>query len=88
MAIAPGTLCYIVKTEPGNEHMLGRVVTVVSGLQPMAERGGTLMYRIDAPWLRAERPRTLMYAPPSSLRPIAGPDPTSPAPREREPVTA
>jgi hypothetical protein len=32
------------------------------------------MHQIDAEWLRQERPRTRMYAPPSSLKPIAGPD--------------
>ena len=88
--IRPGTLCYIIRVEPGNEHYIGRVVTVVSGLRPMPERGGRPMHEIDAPWLRLERPRTRMFAPPSSLRPISGPDQEPDAPRERlpEPETA
>jgi len=83
--IATGTLCWIIRTEPGNESYIGRVVAVVSGLQPMPQRGGQQMQRIDAEWLRIERPRTLMFAPPCALRPIAWPDEISPAPREREP---
>jgi hypothetical protein len=83
-----GALAWIIRTETGNESMLGRVVTVVSGLQSMPQRGGAFMHLIDAEWLRIERPRTLMFAPPSALKPIAGPIKEPVAPRELIPEAA
>ena len=86
--IAPGTLCWIIKTEPRNEHMLRRVITVVSIAIPQPLRGNVPMHEIDAPWLRAEHPRTKFFAPPSSLRPIAGPGNDLVRVRHDEPVNA
>lgn len=78
--IETGTICYIIKTEPGNEHLLGRVVEVIGPALPAPERGGVLMHQIDADWLRAEYPRHRPYcAQPSHLRPIAGPGSPPPA---------
>jgi hypothetical protein len=75
MSIRPGTLCFIVKTLPGNEHLLGRVVEVIAPALPMPERGGVAMHEIDAEWLRQEHPGCRCFAPPSSLRPITPPAP-------------
>jgi hypothetical protein len=88
MSIPIGTLCWIVAAERGNEYMLGRVVTVVGHLEAMSARAGTRMHRVDALWGRIERPRCRLYAPPSSLRPIAGPEDEPVAPREHAPMAA
>jgi hypothetical protein len=83
-----GTICFVVKTEPGREHRLGRVVEVVSSLHPVPKRDGMLMYQVDAEWLRAERQQCRWYAAPAALRPISGPQTEPPATREPTPEYA
>ena len=73
MEIPVGTPCWIIGVEPGNEWLLGRVVEVVAPAVPMAERGNVRMHRIDAAWLRLERPNFLCFAPPAHLRPLTPP---------------
>jgi hypothetical protein len=68
-----GTLCYLVATDRGHEHLIGRVVEVIAPALPIPERGGVLMHRIDAPWLRSEWPRFHCFATPGQLRPITPP---------------
>ena len=86
MTIFPGTLCYVVRTAPGREHLLGRVVEVISPATPIPECGNLVMHLIDAAWARREFPRTHVYARPSCLLPIAPPAPTI-GQRTLEPVT-
>ncbi len=80
--IPTGTICYVIRTGPGNEHLLGRVVEVIGPALPVPERGGAVLHLIDAPWAQQEHPRTHLYARPSCLLPIAGPA-TPPAKRRR-----
>ena len=87
-AIKVGMDCWIIRTSPGNEDLLGRVVEVVSPALPLAQRGGVPMHEIDAPWLRADHPRCHCFAAPAQLLPIAGPSKPPLATRKREPEHA
>jgi hypothetical protein len=82
--IATGTLCFIVKSRPLNQDLLGRVVTV-TGPATLVLENSVPVHPIDAEWLRAQHPRCHCYAEPSSLLPIAGPDRPSVPSRKLEP---
>jgi hypothetical protein len=71
MTIQPGTLCYIVQTNPANARLIGHVVEVLSPARSMPD--GKARHQIMSPWLRAEIPRAFFFAAPSQLRPIAPP---------------
>ena len=88
MSIPVGTPCYLIRpSKPEHRRYLGRVVEVVAPLTPIPQFGNRLMHRIDAPWIRAELPRTLVYAEPWRLLPITPPAPVD-GERTHEPAAA
>ncbi len=90
MNIGTGSICFIVKTAPGNEPMLGRVVTVIGPARPMVANGGSVAphHPIAAEWLHREHRGFRYYARPECLRPINAPDKPPTTRRKRIPEIA